>query len=154
MFSKLQDERSCEEHWNICEILDGLNQPLHVAGSSAYRNVWNNIGNSGHIEVAMTVRDFNFMDLYAQDMEQKESPMLVENIEEVPGEKFENNDNVPQVLELHPFNLQHQHVESLMEENIEDNLAEVLLDDVPENADDWQQVVVIDEDIMVKQQLP
>ena len=97
----------------------------------------------------MTVRDFNFMDLYAQDMEQKESPMLVENIEEVPWEKFENNDNVPQVLELHPFNLQHQHVESLMEENIEDNLAEVLLDDVPENADDWQQVVVIDEDIMV-----
>ena len=41
----------------------------------------------------MTVRDFNLMDLYAQDMEQKESPMLVENIEEVPGEKFENNDN-------------------------------------------------------------
>ena len=71
--------------------------------SSAYRNIWNDIGNSGHNYTAMVGSDLNLMET-----------CLDEPIEQ---------DDVTKV--------------------------EVKQDEFLDNEDDWQQVVLIDEDLWI-----
>ena len=130
-----------KEYWNIHERTDGLNQPHIEVGSSAYRNAWNDIGNSGHNYAAMVGSDLNLLgtSLNQPIVQNIEVQEVLDNIDiheleesDIANENFENIHDqyeVPLVLECH--------------------LTEVEQDEPPDNEDEWQQVLLIDEDVMI-----